>query len=95
MRRKLLGVKYEMEKTRRTSIDINREILKLCTTPQIKTGIIYKTNINFSLGLKYLGHLVDNELLIKINKHYETTQKGINVLNDLVGVDDSIGLINI
>ena len=95
MRRKLLGVKYEMEKTRRTSIDINREILELCMIPQLKTGIIYKTNINFSLGLKYLGHLIDNELLVRIDKLYETTQKGINVLNDLVDVDDSIGLINI
>ena len=84
-----------MEKTRRTSIDINQDILRLCIIPRKRTHIVYGTNINFNLAHKYISHLLEKELLKQTKRLYETTAKGENLLMSLINVEHEIELVNI
>ncbi len=60
----------------RGRIDIITDILDVCKEQQNKTGIVYKTNLNFNLTGKYLDLLIKNGLLERKEKKYVITDKG-------------------
>lgn len=70
-----------MKRSRDTIIS---EILEICTDGASKTRIVYQANLNFRTVNPYIDLLVKNEL-IKVNQGklvlYETTERGINLLN--------------
>lgn len=51
-----------------------------------KTHIVYRANLNFNLGHKYLSLLLDKGLLVRVVKDgemlYETTERGVEVLSN-------------
>ena len=52
------------------------EILEICMEPQIRTHMVYKTNLNFTTVKKYLAILINSNLLKCEDELYETTEKG-------------------
>ena len=81
--------------SKRTSLDINNEILELCRTPQKRTNIVYKANLNFKIVKKYLDNLVDNQLLKYDGRFYYTSLRGINVIDSISKISHIIELVNI
>jgi len=67
----------------RSSLEIMAEILSLCKQPQLKTGVMYGTNLSWRLLQKYLYHLQSQELL-EVHHHsltkYATTRKGLEFI---------------
>jgi predicted transcriptional regulator len=41
-----------------------------------KTGLVYKSNLNFAIVKPYIASLVKAGMLVTDGKHYETTEKG-------------------
>jgi predicted transcriptional regulator len=71
---------------KRSRQEIVSQILEICTNGAIKTQIVYQANLNFRTVNPYLDILIKNDL-IKVNEecaiHYETTPKGIRLLEDI------------
>ena len=71
---------------KRSRQEIISRILEICTNGAIKTQIVYQANLNFRTVNPYLDLLIKNDL-IKVNEeraiHYETTPKGIRLLEDI------------
>lgn len=76
-------------------------ILRICKEPQLKTEIVYKTNINFTLAKNYLEILIKNEYLSihekdyiitkrGILQKYTTTEKGLLLLQKLIELNEMI-----
>jgi len=67
----------------RGRLQIFAEILNFCQEPQVKTRVMYKTNISYKGLQKYLHQLLGFELL-KVHhsvERYATTEKGHEFLN--------------
>ena len=64
----------------RSSLEIMAEILSLCRQPQLKTGVMYGTNLSWQMLQKYLYHL-QSQGLLEVHQHsstkYATTRKGL------------------
>lgn len=65
--------------TRRTHLEIIAEILRFCRTPQLKTRVMYHSNLSWKLAEEYLSAL-ESKGLLQIHHSpikYVTTQKGL------------------
>lgn len=67
---------------RRNKLDIMADILRAASAGSKKTWIVYDTNINFTIGKKYLSELTNHELLTVQEGSiiYKTTEKGLEFL---------------
>ncbi len=61
---------------RRSRIDIIIDVLEVSKMGINKTGVVYKTNINFKLADKYLDLLQKQGFVENIVDKYITTNKG-------------------
>jgi len=64
---------------KRSDMEISADILKVTVNGALKSHIVYKANINFQLGKKYLDRLTNSGLIIdSVNgsRVYFTTDKG-------------------
>ncbi len=61
---------------RRSRIDIVIDVLEVAKVGVNKTGVVYRTNINFKLADKYLDLLQKQGLVENIVDKYITTSKG-------------------
>ncbi len=61
---------------KRSRIDIIIDILEVAKMEVNKTGLVYKTNLNFKLANNYLELLQNQGLLEKMLDKYITTDKG-------------------
>lgn len=77
---------------RRSEIQIIKDILKLSKNGVKKTEILHQGNLSFSQLQNYLSYLIENEIIKEndnkrpngsTNKIYITTEKGINLLEDI------------
>jgi predicted transcriptional regulator len=63
-------------------LEIFAEILELCRKPNVKTRVMYKTNLSYGMLQVCLEQLLKQELL-ELNlsaKNYSTTEKGLDFL---------------
>ena len=67
--------------SRRSKLEITKEILELCLTPTKKTGIVYRCNLNFNIVKRYLSTCFLNGWLKKDGDFYKTTSLGKDYLN--------------
>jgi len=61
---------------KRSRIDIIIDVLEAAKIGVNKTGLVYRTNLNFKLANKYLEILQNQGLLEKRLDKYRTTDKG-------------------
>jgi len=64
---------------KRSDMEISADILKVTVNGALKSHIVYKANINFQLGKKYLDRLTNSGLIVdSVNgsRIYLTTDKG-------------------
>ncbi|VVB85307.1 Winged helix-turn-helix [uncultured archaeon] len=61
---------------KRNSIDIIIDVLEVAKMGINKTGLVYRTNLNFKLANKYLELLQNQGLVEKRLDKYITTDKG-------------------
>ena len=66
---------------RRNDLDICADLLKVSRDGALKTHMVYKANLNFSIIKKYIKRLVENGLLESENGRYYTTDKGAQYLD--------------
>lgn len=64
---------------KRINPEIMAEILSLCKQPQLKTKVMYKTNLSWQMLQKYLSQLQSQGLLEVHHSltKYATTEKGL------------------
>jgi predicted transcriptional regulator len=70
---------------KRSKYVIISQILDICKGGANKTKIVYQANLNFRTVLPYIDLLIKNGLLeVRQGKYvsYETTDKGINMLDN-------------
>ena len=70
---------------KRSKYVIISQILNICKDGANKTKIVYQANLNFRTVLPYIDLLIKNGLLeVKQGKNlsYETTDKGISLLDN-------------
>ena len=65
----------------RGRIEIMANILGLCVKPQVKTRIMYNTNITFKQFEIYATVLKSHDLLIHETNRYTATEKGLQFIN--------------
>ncbi len=83
---------------KRSRYMILSQILDICTDSASKTRIVYKGNLNFSTVNLYLDLLIKNGLIEEKNneqshKIYKTTEKGMDLLEDMNQINDELGKI--
>ena len=73
--------------SRRSEIEIIREILSLAKNGTRKTRILYQTNLSYTQLQNYLSYLIDKDVLRLDNsnsiKIYKTTEKGLDVIENI------------
>ncbi len=70
--------------TKRSDIEISASILQVAMNDAKKSHIIYKANVNFKIGKKYLDRLITYGLLQgpkSENRVFRTTKKGADYIN--------------
>lgn len=72
---------------KRSRLEIIIDILKVCREETKKTGIIYKTNLNFIVTEKYLNILVNKKWVEKTENAYRITSEGRTFLNKAIEVN--------
>ncbi len=83
---------------KRSRYMILSQILDICTNGASKTRIVYKGNLNFSTVNLYLDSLIKNDLIEEKNneqshKIYKTTEKGMNLLENMKQINVELGPI--
>ena len=76
---------------KRSDIEITAEILQVARNGAKKSHIVYKANLNFKIGKKYLDRLIHSGLLEAPNgesKVFKTTEKGVDYINYYHGLKD-------
>ena len=78
---------------KRSRNEIISQILEICKNGASKTKIVYQANLNFNTVNPYLDLLIKNDL-IRVNEGrailYETTPKGIRLLERIKQVNDRL-----
>ncbi len=79
---------------KRSRQEIFSQILTICMNGANKTRIVYQANLNFRTVNPYLDILLKNQNLIETGQGeqvlYQTTQKGINLLESITKVNDTL-----
>jgi predicted transcriptional regulator len=76
---------------KRSDIEISAAILQVARNGAKKSHIVYKANLNFKIGKKYLDRLIHSGLLTGPNgesKVFRTTEKGVDYINYYHGLKD-------
>lgn len=60
----------------RDTVDIAYQMLKNALEPQIKTSMMYRANMSFSMLNKYTETLIASDLLTYDGRYYKTTERG-------------------
>jgi predicted transcriptional regulator len=68
----------EMQRSR---FEIMAGIMQECLVPRRKTRIMYKNNLSYTQANAYLSLLISQELLLRQDGQYETTDKGHQFLS--------------
>ena len=79
--------------TKRSKHVIISDILDICKNGACKTRIVYQANLNFRTVDPYIDLLIKNNLIeIKQEKNvlYETTDKGIHLLDDFKHINSQL-----
>ncbi|NMC09631.1 MAG: DNA-binding protein [Methanothrix sp.] len=75
----------------RNKLEILERILDMCRSDGVtKTKIVYQINLNFKNAGSYLEWLTEHGYLIKENRTYKTTTSGLDLLQDLNGINSII-----
>ena len=78
---------------KRNRNEIISEILNICIKGASKTRVVYQANLNFRTVDPYLQLLIKNDLIkIQEGRHviYETTEKGICLMNTINQVNNTL-----
>jgi len=67
---------------RRNNLDIMAEILEIARLGAKKTWIVYRANLNFKLVKEYLDELMEKRLLDSDGSIYQTTDQGLEFLEE-------------
>jgi predicted transcriptional regulator len=65
---------------KRSDIEISAAILQVARNGAKKSHIVYKANLNFEIGKKYLDRLMNSGLIVHSNngsRVFSTTDKGV------------------
>jgi predicted transcriptional regulator len=76
------------ENGKRSDIEISAAILHVALNGAKKSHIVFKANLNFKLGKKYLARLINAGLIVGPNngsKVFSTTDKGVEYLKYVEG----------
>jgi predicted transcriptional regulator len=82
---------------KRSDIEISAAILQVAKNGAKKSHIVYKANLNFKIGKKYLDRLIHSGLLkgpTEKNKLFRTTEKGVDYINYFQGLKDYLPITN-
>ena len=79
---------------KRSRQEIFSQILNICMNGANKTRIVYQANLNFRTVNPYLDILIKNQHLMEVGQGeqvlYQTTQKGINLLESINKVNNTL-----
>jgi predicted transcriptional regulator len=81
---------------KRSRHEIVSQILNICKDGASKTRIVYQANLNFRTVNPYLDLLIRNDLIRskqEKNIMYETTDKGVNLLDSYEKIQDQLSEI--
>jgi predicted transcriptional regulator len=81
--------------TKRSDIEISAAILHVARNGAKKSHIVYKANLNFKIGKKYLDLLITSGLLRgpeDDNRIFRTTEKGVDYINYFKGFKEYMNL---
>jgi len=84
--------------TKRSDIEISAAILQVARNGAKKSHIIYKANLNFKIGKKYLDRLITSGLLRGPkgeSRVFRTTEKGADYINYFKGFKEYMNLQDI
>jgi len=73
---------------KRSDMEISAAILHVALNGAKKSHIVFKANLNFQLGKKYLARLINAGLIVGPNngsKVFSTTDKGVEYLKYVEG----------
>jgi len=79
---------------RRNAMEITVSILEQARTEINKTRLVYRTHLNFLLIERYIDFLIDKNLIEIVHNPqplYQTTQKGIELLNEFSKIREILG----
>lgn len=79
-----------MKRSRETIIT---EILDICSNGASKTRIVYQVNLNFHTVIPYLDLLTRKGMIMSSKNNpiiFNTTSKGIKLLNDLRSIQNEL-----
>jgi predicted transcriptional regulator len=68
---------------KRSDMEISADILKVTMNGALKSHIVYKANLNFQLGKKYLDRLMNSGLIVGSDngsRLFLTTDKGMEYI---------------
>jgi len=77
--------------SKRSDIEISAAILQVARNGAKKSHIVYKANLNFKIGKKYLDRLINSGLLKGPNgegRFFRTTEKGVDYIKYFQGLKD-------
>lgn len=83
---------------KRSRHEIMSQILDVCRNGASKTRIVYQVNLNFRTVNPYIDLLIKNKLITKKegkNILYETTDRGVELLNKFKEMNDHLGLTQV
>jgi len=77
--------------SKRSDIEISAAILQVARNGAKKSHIVYKANLNFKIGKKYLDRLINSGWLKGANgegRFFRTTEKGVDYIKYFQGLKD-------
>jgi len=85
---------------RRSEVEIMRDILEICMKGANKTNIVYKANLNFNRGDKYLKILLSLGFVIEEQNLdgsviYKITKTGASFLNGCSKMKENLISVNL
>ncbi len=83
---------------KRSDVEIAAAILKVALNGAKKSHIVFKANLNFQLGKKYLTRLINSGLIVSSDDRsriFSTTDKGTEYLKYFEGFKQFMPLPNI
>ena len=82
---------------KRSDIEISAAILQVARNGAKKSHIVYKANLNFKIGKKYMDRLIHSGLLMEPHgedRFFRTTEKGVDYINYIHGLKDYLLPLN-
>ena len=79
---------------KRSDMKISSDILKVTLNGAKKSHIVYKANLNFQLGKKYMDHLMSCGLIrgpSDLDKTFYTTARGVEFIKYFEGLKEFLG----